>query len=219
MRKEVAQRKKETRTCFQCKTVGHIARNCPKAIQSKQGVSLKMKEKMVENEPPTKQFKVFKNSKFEVGECSKSAYKRKVKPNNRRWVIKKSDDSSSNDSNSSKSEELSSGDESDSSKSEEPQVELKGENSVLPLDDANFPPLRAENLKLKIGKVEISNQFFSEKKDFDVEKAFNPTVQSIFGKMIDGKVKGVKEFYEKKTKKPDEDGSSQVSNWDRTYHD
>ena len=46
--------KKETRTCFQCKTIGHIAKNCPKAIQSKQGVSLKMKEKMVENEPPTK---------------------------------------------------------------------------------------------------------------------------------------------------------------------
>ncbi|KAF5803343.1 putative transcription factor interactor and regulator CCHC(Zn) family [Helianthus annuus] len=218
MKKEVAQ-KKETRTCFQCKTVGHIARNCPKAIQTKQGVSGKLKGKMVENEPPTKQFKVFKNSKFEVGECSKSFYKRKVKLNNQKWVVKKSDGSSNNDSDSSKSDELFSGDESDSSKSEEPQVEIKVENSVSPLDDANFPPLRAENLKSKIGKVEISNQFFSEKKEFDIEKAFNPKVQNIFGKMIDGKVKGVKEFYEKKTKKPDEDGSSQVSNWDRTYHD
>ncbi|KAJ0742835.1 putative transcription factor interactor and regulator CCHC(Zn) family [Helianthus annuus] len=77
MKKDVAQ-KKETRTCFQCKTIGHIARNCSKAIQTKQGVSEKLKEKMVENEPLTKQFKVFKNSKFEVGECSKSFSKRKL---------------------------------------------------------------------------------------------------------------------------------------------
>ncbi|KAJ0681282.1 hypothetical protein HanPI659440_Chr16g0634041 [Helianthus annuus] len=174
---------------------------------------------MVENEPPTKQFIVFKNSKFEVGECSKRFYKRKLKLNNQKWVVKKSDDTSTSDSDSSKSEELFSGYESDSSKSEEPQVEVKSENSMPPLDDANFPPLQAENLKSKVGKVEISNQFFSEKKEFDVEKAFNPTVQNIFGKMIDEKVKGVKEFYEKKMKKPDEDGSSQVSNWDRTYHD
>ncbi|KAJ0556828.1 hypothetical protein HanIR_Chr07g0318251 [Helianthus annuus] len=96
---------------------------------------------------------------------------------------------------------------------------MKEEKSVPPLDDENFPPLRAENLKSKVGKVEISNQFFSKKKEFDVEKAFNSTVQNIFGKMIDGKVKGVKEFYEKKSKKPDENGSSRVSNWDRTYHD
>ncbi|KAF5805052.1 putative transcription factor interactor and regulator CCHC(Zn) family [Helianthus annuus] len=219
MKLKVAQKKKETRICFKCNTVGHIARNCPEAIQTKQGVSEKLKGKMVENEPPTKQFIVFKNSKFEVGECSKNVYKRKAKLNNKKWVVKKSDDSSSNDSDSSKSEELSSGDESDSLKSVEPQVVRKEENLVPPLDDANFPPLRAENLKLKIGKVEISNQFFAEKKEFDVEKVFNPTVQSVFGKMIDGKVKGVKEFYEKKTKKPDEDGSSQVSNWDRTYHD
>ncbi|KAJ0468700.1 putative transcription factor interactor and regulator CCHC(Zn) family [Helianthus annuus] len=151
---------KETRTCFQCKTVGHIAKNCPKAIQSKQGVSLKMKEKIVENEPPTKPFIVFKDSKFEVDECSKKFYKRKPNLDNQKWVVKKFDESSSNDSDSSKSEELSFGDESDSTKSEEPQVESKSEKSVPPMDDANFPPLRAGNFKQKVGKVKISNQFF-----------------------------------------------------------
>ncbi|KAJ0927700.1 putative transcription factor interactor and regulator CCHC(Zn) family [Helianthus annuus] len=70
MKNEVVQ-KKETRTCFQCKTVGHIAKNCLNAIQSKQEVSRKLKEKIVENESPTKPFIVFKNSKFVVGECSK----------------------------------------------------------------------------------------------------------------------------------------------------
>ncbi|KAJ0869476.1 hypothetical protein HanRHA438_Chr11g0489561 [Helianthus annuus] len=159
-----------------------------------------MKDKMVENEPPTTPSIVFKNSKFEAGECSKRFYKRKAKLDNQKWVVKKSDDSSSNDSDSSRSDELSSGDESDSTKSEEPQFESKGEKSVPRMDDANFPPLRAENFNQKVGKVEISNQFFSEKKEFDVEKAFNPKVKHIFGKMIDGKSKGVKEFYKKKMK-------------------
>ncbi|KAM0035510.1 putative transcription factor interactor and regulator CCHC(Zn) family [Helianthus debilis subsp. tardiflorus] len=199
MKNEAAQ-KKETRTCFQCNTSGHIAKDCSKAIQSKQGVSHKLKEKMIDNEPPTKPFIVFKNSKFEVGECSKRFYKRRANLDNQKWVVKKSGDSSSDDSDSSKSEELSSSDESDSTKTEEPQIESKGEDSVLAMDDAKFLPLRAENFKQKIDKVEISNQFFSEKKEFDVEKAFNPTVQNIFGKMINGKVKGVKEFYEKKLK-------------------
>ncbi|KAJ0694688.1 putative transcription factor interactor and regulator CCHC(Zn) family [Helianthus annuus] len=46
-------------------------------------------------------------------------------------------------------------------------------------------------------------------KDFDAEKAFNPKVKHIFGKMIDRKVKGVKEFYEKKRKgKKPSDGDS-----------
>ncbi|KAJ0570583.1 hypothetical protein HanHA300_Chr05g0179711 [Helianthus annuus] len=88
-------------------------------------------------------FKVFENSTFEVGECSKSVCKRKEKLNNQKWVVKNSSDSS--------------GDESDSTKSEESQVVMKEEKSVPPLDDANFPPLRAKNLKSKIGKVEISN--------------------------------------------------------------
>ncbi|KAJ0557036.1 putative transcription factor interactor and regulator CCHC(Zn) family [Helianthus annuus] len=201
--------KKETRMCFQCKTVGHIARNFPKTIQSKQGVSLKMKEKMVENEPPITPSIVFKNLKFEVGECSKRFNKRKAKLDNQKWVVKKSDDSFSDDSDSSKSEKLSSDNEADFTKSEEPQVESKGEKSVPPMDDANFPPLRVENFKQKVRKVEISNQFFSEKKEFDVEKAFNPKVKHIFGKMIDGKVKGVKGYYEKKRKgkKPSVDDS------------
>ncbi|KAJ0520114.1 hypothetical protein HanIR_Chr10g0455801 [Helianthus annuus] len=60
-------------------------------------------------------------------------YKRRVNLDNQTWVVKKSD--------------VKSGDESDSSKSEEPQVELKGGNSVPSMDDVNFPPLRAENLK------------------------------------------------------------------------
>ncbi|KAJ0887800.1 putative transcription factor interactor and regulator CCHC(Zn) family [Helianthus annuus] len=195
MKKDVAE-KKEMRTCYQCQKVGHIAWNCPMETQTKQGVSEKLKEKLVENEPPTEQFKVFKNSKFEVGESSKSFYKRSVNLNNQKWVVKKS--------------EALSGDESDSSKSWEPPIEIKCDNSVLSMDDANFPPLRVENLKQKVDKVEISNQFFSEKKEFDVEKAFNPTVQNIFKKMVDGKVKGVKEFYEKnkKGKKPS-DGDSE----------
>ncbi|KAJ0946799.1 putative transcription factor interactor and regulator CCHC(Zn) family [Helianthus annuus] len=199
MKNNEQHQKKETRTCFQCKTFGHIARNCLKAIQTKQGVSDKLKEKVVEKtKPPTKKFKVFEISIFEVGECSKGFYKRKVNLNNQKWVVKKSDVSSEDESDSSKSEESCSGDESNSLKLDEPQVELKMDISVPPLDDENFPPLRAENLKSKIGKVEISNQFFPEKKEFDVEKAFNPKVKHIFGKMVDGKVKGVKEFYELK---------------------
>ncbi|KAJ0693245.1 putative transcription factor interactor and regulator CCHC(Zn) family [Helianthus annuus] len=181
MKNETVQ-KKETRTCFQCNEVGHIAKDCSKAIQSKQGVSRKLKEKIIENEQPIKPFVVFRNSKFEIGECSKRFYKKKAKLDNQNWVVKKSGDSSSDDSDSSKSEELSYGDESDSTKSEEPQVEPKGEDSVPAMDDVNFPPLKAENFKQKIGKVEISNQFFSEKKEFDVEKAFNPKVKHIFGK-------------------------------------
>ncbi|XP_021971241.1 WEB family protein At4g27595, chloroplastic-like [Helianthus annuus] len=126
MKKEVTQKKMETRTCFNCHKVGHIARNCLKAINTQQEVSLKLKEKVFEiSKPPTKRFKVFENSTFEVGECSKKVYNKKVNLDNRKWIVKKS-------------------------------------------------------------------------KTFDVEKSFNPNVKHIFGKMIDGKVKGVKEFYEKK---------------------
>ncbi|KAJ0624743.1 putative transcription factor interactor and regulator CCHC(Zn) family [Helianthus annuus] len=199
-----ADQKKEMRTCFQCNTVGHIAKDCSKAIQSKQGVSRKLKEKVIEFEPPIDRTKLFKNSKFEIGECSNRFYKRRANSDNQKWVVKKSDNGSSKDSDSSKSEELSSGDESDSTKSEEPQVEEKGEKSVPTVDDVNFQPLRAENFKKKVGKIEISNQFYFDKKEFDVEKAFNPKVKHIFGKMVNKKVKGVKEFYEKKMggKKP-----------------
>ncbi|MFS8027760.1 putative transcription factor interactor and regulator CCHC(Zn) family [Helianthus anomalus] len=143
-----ANQKKETRTCYRCQEVGHIAWNCPKATNIKQEVVSKLKEKVVEkNEPPTERFKVFKIQHMKLE---------------------------------SKSDEKS-GDESDSTKSEEPQVDVKIENSVPPMDDVNLPPLRAENLK--------------SKKEFDVEKAFNGNVKKIFGKMVEGKAKGVKEFY------------------------
>ena len=66
------------------------------------------------------------------------------------------------------------------------------------MDDVNFPPLRAENFKSKVGKVEILNQCYSERKEFDVEKVFNGNVKKIFGKMVEGKAKGVKDFYETK---------------------
>ncbi|KAJ0613912.1 putative transcription factor interactor and regulator CCHC(Zn) family [Helianthus annuus] len=184
--KNGAYQRKETRTCFRCQEIGHIAWNCPLATKIKQEVVSKLKEKVVDkNEPPTEKFKIFKNLTYEVGECSKRFYKRRGNLDNQTWVVKKSD--------------LKAGDESDFTKSEKPQFVLKEENSVPPMDEVNFPPLRAENLKSKVGKVEISNQFYSEKKEFDVEKAFSGNVIKIFGKMIDGKVTGVKDFY--KTKK------------------
>ncbi|KAF5803479.1 putative transcription factor interactor and regulator CCHC(Zn) family [Helianthus annuus] len=181
-RKNGAYVKKETRTCFRCNEAGHIAWNCPKATNTKQGVSGKLKQVVVDKtEPPTEKFKVFKNSTFEVGECSKRFYRRSVKLDNQKWVVKKS--------------EVKSGDESDSTKSEEPQFDESDENSVPSMDDENFPPLRTENFKRKAGKSEISNQDYSEKDNFDVEKAFNGKVKKIFRKMVDGKVKGVKDFY------------------------
>lgn len=97
-----------------------------------------------------------------------------MKLNNQKWVVKKSENSSSNDSDLSKSEELFSSDESDSSKSEEPQVKIKEENSNLQMDDVNFPPLRNKNYKQKVGKVEISNQFFSEIRNLMLKKPLTP---------------------------------------------
>ncbi|KAJ0702758.1 putative transcription factor interactor and regulator CCHC(Zn) family [Helianthus annuus] len=191
--KNGANQKKETRTCYKCNEVGHIAWNCSKATNIKQEVVSKLKEKVVEkNEPPTEKFKIFENSTYEVGECSKTHfYKKRAKNDNQMWVVKKIHEDV-------KKFDIKSGDESDSTKSKEPQVEVKEENSVPPMDDINFPPLRAENFRSKVGKVEISNQFYSEKKEFDVDKAFNGNVKKIFGKMVEGKVKGVKHFYETK---------------------
>ncbi|KAJ0445500.1 putative transcription factor interactor and regulator CCHC(Zn) family [Helianthus annuus] len=168
---------KETRTCFKCYEVGHIAWNYPKNIKTKQGVSEKLKEKVVEkDEKPTEQVKIFENSIHEVGECSKkNLYKKKGK-DNQVWVVKKVD------------EEI--GDESGSIKPEEPQVEVK--DSV---NDDEFPSLKFEEVKQKVGKVEISDQFYSEKNEFDIEKVFNGNVKKIFGKMLDGKAKWVKDFY------------------------
>ncbi|KAJ0754223.1 putative transcription factor interactor and regulator CCHC(Zn) family [Helianthus annuus] len=213
--KKMTEQKKDMKTCFRCNTVGHIAKDCSKAIQSKQGVFRKLKEKVVEFEPPIERTKLFKDSTFKIGESSNKFYKKRAKSDTQKWVVKKASESSSDDSDKSKSEELSSGDETDSTKSVEPHVVskceavLKDEKSVPIVNDENFPSLRAENYKKKIGKVEISNQFYNDKQEFDAEKVFNPKVKHIFGKMIDRKVKGVKEFYEKKRKgKKLSDGSS-----------
>ncbi|KAJ0699179.1 putative transcription factor interactor and regulator CCHC(Zn) family [Helianthus annuus] len=184
-----ADQRKKTQTCFKCGRIRHLAVNCSQAIQSKQGVS-KLKEKVIEFEPPIDRTKLFKNSKFEIGECSNKFYKKKAKSDNQKWVVKKSVDSSSDDSNRSKSEELSSGDESDSTKSEEPQVRLRVKS------------------QFRLWMMRIFHYFglkiLRRKLVFDAEKAFNLKVKHIFGKMIDRKVKGVKEFYEKKMggKKP-----------------
>ncbi|KAL9994360.1 putative transcription factor interactor and regulator CCHC(Zn) family [Helianthus debilis subsp. tardiflorus] len=185
MKKNVVPRKIEKRTCFQCKTIGHVAKDCSKTFKPKQEVSSKLKEKVVEKtELSTQKFTGFENSTFEKGECSKSTLKRKENVINQKWVVKGSGNNS--------------GDESDSTKSEEPRVEKKVERSVPTMNDENFPPLRAENFMKKVGKVEISNQFYSDKKKFDVEKTFNGNVKRIFGQMVNGKAKSVKEFYASK---------------------
>ncbi|KAM0036015.1 putative transcription factor interactor and regulator CCHC(Zn) family [Helianthus debilis subsp. tardiflorus] len=202
--KKMTGQKKDMKICFRCNTVGHIARDCSKAIQSKQGVFRKLKEKVVEFEPPIDRTKLFKDSTFEIGESLNKFYKMRAKSDNQKWVVKKVGESSSDDSDRSKSEELSSGNETDSTKSVEPHVVskceavLKDEKSVPIVNDEDFLSLRAENYKKKIGKTEISNKFYNDKQEFDAEKVFNSKVKHIFGKMIDRKVKGVKEFYEKK---------------------
>ncbi|KAJ0575952.1 putative transcription factor interactor and regulator CCHC(Zn) family [Helianthus annuus] len=146
--KKMAEQKQDTRTCFQCNTVGHIARDCTKAIQSKQGVSRKLKEKVVEFEPPIDRTKLFKISTFKIGECSNKFYQKKARSDNQKWVVKKAVESSSDDSDRSKSEELSTGDESDSTKSDKPQVVskseaiLKDEKSVPIVNDEDFPSHR-----------------------------------------------------------------------------
>ncbi|KAJ0726053.1 putative transcription factor interactor and regulator CCHC(Zn) family [Helianthus annuus] len=222
LKKKQADLKKDSRTCFKCNNVGHIAKDCSQAIQSKQGVFLKISEKVFAFESPLDRTKLFKDSIFEIGESSNKFYKKKAKSKNQTWVVKKVGESSSDDSDRSKSEELSSGDETDSTKSVEPQVvskceaDVKVENSVPSVSDDEFPSLSAENYKKKIGKVEISNQFYHDEQEFDAEKVFNPRVKHIFGKMIDRKVKGVKEFYEKKTKKEKVEASL-VCDWDGTY--
>ncbi|KAJ0694193.1 hypothetical protein HanPI659440_Chr15g0606051 [Helianthus annuus] len=157
-------------------TVGHITWNCPKNAKSKQGVSKKLKEKVVDVEPPTEKLKVFENSTYEVGECSKKNLCKKNEKDNQVWVVKKVD--------------VNIGDESGSRKPEEPQVEVK-----ISVNDDEFPSLKFEEVIKKVGKVEISNQFYTEKTKFDVEKTFNGNVKKIFGKMLNGKAKGVKDFY------------------------
>ena len=110
----------------------------------------------------------------------KNFYKRKAK-NTQVWVVKKADEKV--------------GDDSGSTKPEEPQGKIKEVNSVFSVSDDEFSSLKFEEIKQKVGKVEISDQFYSEKNEFDVEKAFNGNVKKIFGKIVEGKVKGVKDFY------------------------
>ncbi|KAF5796291.1 putative RNA-directed DNA polymerase [Helianthus annuus] len=166
---------KNAQTCLKCNEAGHIASDCSKDIKAKQGASQKMKDKVVEK---SEKSKIFKNSKNEVGECSKKKtkfYKRQGN-DNQVWVAKK--------------DEVKVGDESGSTKPEEPQViEKSSEN-----DDV-LPSLKFEEVKKKIGKIEFSNQFYDDEKEFDVEKTFNGNVKKIFGKMLSGKAKGVKDFY------------------------
>ncbi|MFS7998244.1 putative transcription factor interactor and regulator CCHC(Zn) family [Helianthus anomalus] len=167
---------RDTRTCYRCNEVGHIAWNCTRNAKAKQGVSQKLKEKVVDVEPPTEKLRIFENSKFEVGECSqKNKYKKKGK-DNQVWVAKK--------------DEVNVGDESGSTKPDEPHVEKK-----ILVNDEEFPSLKFDEVKKKVGKTEISNQFYKEKDEFDVEKTFNGNVKKIFGKMLSGRAKGVKDFY------------------------
>ncbi|KAM0027542.1 putative transcription factor interactor and regulator CCHC(Zn) family [Helianthus debilis subsp. tardiflorus] len=89
LKKNAVQKKIESRTCFQCKTAGHIARNCPKTFKQKQEVSGKLKEKIVEKtELTTKNFTGFENSTFEIDECSKNVIKRKENLKNKKWIVK-----------------------------------------------------------------------------------------------------------------------------------
>ncbi|KAJ0805365.1 putative transcription factor interactor and regulator CCHC(Zn) family [Helianthus annuus] len=185
MKKKEDLKKVEKRSCFQCKAVGHVAKDCPKTFRPKQEFSRKMKEKIVEKtELSTRKFTGFENSTYEKGESSKSASKRIDNATNQKWVVKGSGKKS--------------GDDSDSIKSEEPHVEKEIVRKIPKVDDVNFPPLNAKNYKSKIGKVEISNQFYSDKKKIDVEKTFNGNVKRIFGKMVSGKAQSIKDFYASK---------------------
>ncbi|KAM0008455.1 putative transcription factor interactor and regulator CCHC(Zn) family [Helianthus debilis subsp. tardiflorus] len=176
----------DRRTCFKCQEVGHIAWNCPKTNYQKQGVSSNsdMRKTCVDKkEQSVKIVKKFENSTSEEGESSNRFYKRRGDLSKQKWVVK----SEGNSDN-----------ESDSIKSDESLVEKRIDNSVPVMNDENFPKLSKENLMKKVGKVEISNQFFADKEEFDVEKAFNGKVKNMFGKMVDRKVKGAKEFYKSK---------------------
>ena len=62
-------------------------------------------------------------------------------------------------------------------------------------NDDVLPSLKFEEVKKKIGKIEVSNQFYDDETEFDVEKTFNGNVKKIFEKMLNGKAKGVKDFY------------------------
>ncbi|KAM0055358.1 putative transcription factor interactor and regulator CCHC(Zn) family [Helianthus debilis subsp. tardiflorus] len=89
MKKKEVPKKIEKRSCFQCKAMGHVAKDCPKTFRPKQEVSRKLKEKIVEKtELSTQKFTGFENSTYEKGESSKSASKRIVNGTNQKWVVK-----------------------------------------------------------------------------------------------------------------------------------
>ncbi|KAJ0866898.1 putative transcription factor interactor and regulator CCHC(Zn) family [Helianthus annuus] len=69
--------RKDTRTCFKCNETGHIASVCSQMAKPKQGVSEKLKEKVVDVELPTEEVKTFENSTYEVGESSKNFFLQK----------------------------------------------------------------------------------------------------------------------------------------------
>ncbi|KAM0061248.1 hypothetical protein Hdeb2414_s0004g00133701 [Helianthus debilis subsp. tardiflorus] len=148
-----------------------LSEKCPNKTRS----FSEIERKVVDVEPPTENFNVFENSIHEIGECSKHVYKKKAE-NNQMWVVKQVDEKV--------------GDESGSTKPEEPQDEMK-----ISVNDDDFPSLKFEEIKQKVGKVEISGQFYTEKSEFDVEKTFNGNVKKMFKKMLNGKAKGVNDFY------------------------
>ncbi|KAJ0883533.1 putative transcription factor interactor and regulator CCHC(Zn) family [Helianthus annuus] len=96
---------RETRTCYRCNETSHIAWNCSKSVQSKQGVSQKLKEKVVDVDTPTNGSKFFENSKFEVGECSEKNFYKKKGKDNQVWVAKKGEVNVGDESGSTKPEE------------------------------------------------------------------------------------------------------------------
>ncbi|KAJ0466857.1 putative transcription factor interactor and regulator CCHC(Zn) family [Helianthus annuus] len=118
---------RNTQTCLKCNEAGHIASDCSKDIKAKQGASQKMNDKVVEK---SEKSKILKNSKNEVGECSKKKtkfYKRQGN-DNQVWVAKKVEEKV--------------GDESGSTKPEEPQVMKK-----IPVNEDVFPSLKFEEMK------------------------------------------------------------------------
>ncbi|KAJ0533621.1 putative transcription factor interactor and regulator CCHC(Zn) family [Helianthus annuus] len=80
---------RETRTCYKCNEVGHIAWNCQKNAKTIQGVSQKLKEKVVNVEPTTNRLKFFENSTYEVGECSKKNFYKKKEKDNQMWLLRR----------------------------------------------------------------------------------------------------------------------------------
>ncbi|KAF5768295.1 putative transcription factor interactor and regulator CCHC(Zn) family [Helianthus annuus] len=74
---------RNTQTCFKCNEASHIASNCSKDIKAKQGVSQKLKEKVVEKS------EILEDSKYEIGECSKKHFYKRKGNNNQVWVAKK----------------------------------------------------------------------------------------------------------------------------------